>query len=76
MAAASGVGQEFRIVLSPKVKTKNSTSSVYSSLYGMYVFINSMFVMFTLIPVNMKLFFVRKYVFVFLVKSVRRNVMT
>ena len=34
VAAASGVAQEFRIVLSPKVKIKNSTSSVYSRLYG------------------------------------------
>ena len=34
VAAASGVAQEFRIVLPPKVKTKNSTSSLYSSLYG------------------------------------------
>ena len=34
VAAASGLAQGFRIVLSPKVKIKNSTSSVYSSLYG------------------------------------------
>ena len=34
VAAASGVVQEFRIVISPKVKIKNSTSSVYSTLYG------------------------------------------
>ena len=34
VAAASGVSQEFRIVLPPKVKIKNSTSSVYLSLYG------------------------------------------
>ena len=33
-AAASGVAKEFRIVLLPIVKLKNSTSSVYSSLYG------------------------------------------
>ena len=34
VAAACGLGQEFRIVLPPKVNVKNSTSSVYSSLYG------------------------------------------
>ena len=34
LAAASGLAQEFRIVPPPKVKTKNSTSSVYLSLYG------------------------------------------
>ena len=36
VAAASGLAQQFRIVLPPKVKVKNSTSSVYSSLYGIY----------------------------------------
>ena len=34
VAAASGLAQEFRIELPPKVKIKNSTSSVCSSLYG------------------------------------------
>ena len=33
VAAASGLAQEFQIVLPPKVKIKNSTSSVYSRLY-------------------------------------------
>ena len=33
-AAASGLAQEFRIVLPAKVKIKNSSSSVYSRLYG------------------------------------------
>ena len=35
VAAASGVAQEFRIVLPPKIK--NSTRSVYSSLYGKFI---------------------------------------
>ena len=34
VAVASGLAQEFLIVLPPKVKIKNSTSSVYSILYG------------------------------------------
>ena len=34
VAAASGLVQEFQIVLAPKVKIKNNTSSVYSRLYG------------------------------------------
>ena len=34
VTAASGLVQKFRIVLQPKVKIKNNTSSVYSSLYG------------------------------------------
>ena len=37
VAAASGLAQEFRIVLQPKVNIRNSTSSVYSSLYGIYL---------------------------------------
>ena len=34
VAAASGLAREFWIVLPPKVKIKNRTSSVYSSQYG------------------------------------------
>ena len=34
VAAANGLAQELCIVLPTKVKIKNSTSSVYSSLYG------------------------------------------
>ena len=34
VAASSGVAQQFRIELPPKVEIKNSTSSVYSSLYA------------------------------------------
>ena len=37
VAAASGLAQEFRIVLPPKVKIKSNTSSVYSSLYGILI---------------------------------------
>ena len=36
MAAASGLAQEYRIMLSPKFKIRNSTSSVYSRLYGIF----------------------------------------
>ena len=36
VAAASGLAQGFRIILPPKVKIKNSTSSVYSRLYGIF----------------------------------------
>ena len=35
VAAASGLAHKFRIVLRPKIK--NSTSSVYSRLYGMQI---------------------------------------
>ena len=34
MAAASGLAQEFRIILPPKAKINNNTSSVYLRLYG------------------------------------------
>ena len=34
VAAASGLAQEFWLVLLQKVKIRNGTSSVYSSLYG------------------------------------------
>ena len=34
--AASRLAREFLIVLPPKVKIKNRTSSVYSSLYGIW----------------------------------------
>ena len=34
VVAASGLAQEFRIVLPSKVKIKNSSSSVYSRIYG------------------------------------------
>ena len=37
VATASGGAQEFRIVLPPKVKIKNSTSSVYSSQIGPFI---------------------------------------
>ena len=37
VAAASGLTQDFRIVFPPKVKFKNSTSSVYSGLYGTWI---------------------------------------
>ena len=36
VAAASGLAQEFQIVLQAKVKIKNITSSVYSRLYGRF----------------------------------------
>ena len=36
VAAASELAQEFWMVLPPKVKVRNSTSSVYSRLYGMW----------------------------------------
>ena len=36
MTAASGVAEEFRIVLPLKVKIKNTTSSVYSRLYDIW----------------------------------------
>ena len=34
VVAASGLSQEFQIVLPTEVKIKNNTSSVYSRLYG------------------------------------------
>ena len=36
VAAVTGVAQEFWMVLPPKVKIKNSTSSVYSHLYSIF----------------------------------------
>ena len=37
VAAASGLAKEFQTVLSAKVKINNSTSSVYSRLYGIAI---------------------------------------
>ena len=51
VAAASGLDQEFEIVLSTKVKIENGTSSVYSRLYDISakvrVTVHNCFVFFT-----------------------------
>ena len=44
VAEASELAQEFRIVLPAKVKIKNSTSSVYSRLYGIHCVIIEVYI--------------------------------